>query len=115
MTTNTPSISLIISNLPADIAQEIAKTLISEHLAACVTLQPVQSVYRWEGKVCVDQEISMTAKVSEEVMQATVKRLVELHPYDLPEILVLPVNAMQSLPAYLEWVQTECSLAPSES
>lgn len=104
-----PPISLIISNLPPADAQSIAATLIEEQLAACVTLHSVQSVYRWEGKVCIDEEVTMTAKVSEMVIPSCVQRIKGLHPYELPEILVLPVDESQSLPAYLAWVRDECT------
>ena len=108
-----PPMSLILSNLPESHAQDLAKHLIQNHLAACVTLTPVQSIYRWDGKVCTDQEITLTAKVSEAILSQCVQAIRSLHPYDLPEILCLPVDRQQSYPPYLAWVAQECSSSDS--
>jgi periplasmic divalent cation tolerance protein len=102
------SISLMISNLPPKEAQSIASTLVTERLAACVTLTPVQSVYRWAGEICIDEEVTLTAKVSTSIIDSCVERLKNLHPYELPEIIVIPVDPERSLPAYLQWVTREC-------
>ena len=103
-----PAVSLIISNCPPNAAEAIAQTLIEQHHAACVTLSPVKSVYRWQGEICIDQEVTLTAKVSTPRVASSVSALRELHPYDLPEILVLNTEA-SSLEEYCQWVSDECS------
>ena len=100
--------SLVISNTPVEHAEEIARTLVERQAAACVTLSPVKSVYRWEGQVCVDEEVTLTAKVSESCVTRCVQVIESLHPYDLPEILVLSVDHKRSSYAYQSWVAAEC-------
>ncbi len=96
---------LLLSNIPPEQASAIAETLVREDRAACVTLTPVTSVYEWEGELCHDQEVTLQAKVGKEGVAATRERILELHPYDLPEVLVLPVDTEQSHGPYVEWVR----------
>lgn len=98
---------IVLSNLPPDAADAIARQLVEERLAACVNLLPVKSVYRWQGALTVDAEVTMLAKVCDESVEALRKRLRELHPYELPEIIALDVDAAASLPEYLAWVRAE--------
>ena len=93
-------ISLLISNVPSSHAQFIAKTLIESRVAACVTLSPVQSVYRWDDQICIDEEITLTAKVSQSSLEQY-DRIKDLHPYDLPEVLCLPIDGQYSYPPIL--------------
>ena len=103
----TVSVSLIISNCPPNAAETIAQALVKLRHAACVTLSPVKSVYRWEGEICVDSEVTLTAKVGTSRVEACVSALRELHPYELPEILVLNTES-SSLNEYCAWVDDEC-------
>lgn len=98
---------LVITNLPdRDSAGRLAHALIEKRLAACVNvLSPCRSVYRWEGKTEDAEEFPMLIKT-------TLERYAELeaairagHPYELPEIIAVPLAA--GLPAYLEWVASE--------
>ncbi|MCP4870542.1 MAG: divalent-cation tolerance protein CutA [Proteobacteria bacterium] len=98
---------IVLSNLPPDHADAIATALVQERLAACVNLLPVTSVYRWEGAICRDPEVTALIKVRADGVDALRERLLELHPYDLPEIVVIPVQATGSLTAYIDWVRTE--------
>ena len=83
--------------------QRIAEGLVSEGLAACVNLLPgVHSVYRWHGGVEHADEVLLLAKTTRDRMDALQARLLELHPYELPELLA--VEAAGGLPAYLDWV-----------
>lgn len=100
--------SLVISNCPPAEAERLALALVNERLAACVTLSAVRSVYRWEGEVCVDAEVTLTAKVSEAKVEACVARLLTLHPYELPEVLCLALDHERSHQAYCAWVASEC-------
>ena len=98
---------LVLTNCPDEAtANTIALALVEEKFAACVNILPrVQSVYRWQGAVESASEIPLLIK-------STVGRYAELeaairarHPYDVPEIIALPIT--QGLPAYLNWVATE--------
>jgi len=98
---------LILSACPdADTAQRLARTLVEERLAACVSLLPgAVSTYRWQGQVEQAAEVQLLAKTSADRRDALMARLAELHPYELPEILAVETAA--GLPAYLDWVMAE--------
>jgi len=100
---------IVLSNLPPDQADAIAEALVTERLAACVNLLPITSVYRWKGAICRDPEVTALIKVRADGVDALKARLQELHPYELPEILALPVDAAGSLAAYIDWVRVESS------
>lgn len=86
--------------------QRVADALVREGLAACVNVLPgVQSVYRWHGVVEHAEEVLLLAKTTRARMDALQSRLLELHPYELPELLA--VEAAGGLPAYLDWVANE--------
>jgi len=98
---------LVITNLPdRAVAEQLAESLIAKHLAACVNvLAPCRSVYRWKGAVQHDDEHPMLIKTTRERYASLEQALRAAHPYELPEIIALPVE--RGLPAYLEWVATE--------
>ena len=98
---------LILSTCPdADTAQRLARILVEERLAACVSLLPgVTSTYRWQGQVEQATEVQLLAKTSADRREALMARLAGLHPYELPEILAVETAA--GLPAYLDWVVVE--------
>jgi periplasmic divalent cation tolerance protein len=84
-------------------AAALAETLVQERHCACVSMLPgVASVYRWEGKVERAEEVLLMIKTTGERVAALRERLLQLHPYTVPEFLVL--EAMDGLPAYLRWV-----------
>ena len=95
--------------MPADDRGEaIARALVDERLAACVNLLgPMTSFYRWHGAVERDVERQLLIKTTRGRVAALQARLIELHPYDLPEFVVLPVS--EGGPAYLDWVRNETS------
>lgn len=89
---------------PPDRADALASALVDERLAACVNITaPVTSVYRWQGEVARDDERLLIIKTTMARREAMASRLFELHPYDVPELLFVPVGG--SAP-YLEWVRT---------
>jgi periplasmic divalent cation tolerance protein len=98
---------LVISNLPdEDSAKRLAEYLVNNGLAACVNIQPpCQSVYRWQGKVEQATEIPLFIKTTAKHYPALEAAIRELHPYEVPEIIALPISA--GLPAYLQWVSHE--------
>ena len=95
---------VVLTTMPDDQgADALAKTLVDERLAACVNiLPPMASVYRWQGKVEQDREQQMVIKTAQDRVRALQARLRELHPYELPEFLVLDATASE---AYFAWVE----------
>jgi periplasmic divalent cation tolerance protein len=98
---------LVLTNLPERAAAErLADMLIEKRLAACVNiLAPCRSVYRWKDAVQHDEEHPMLIKTTAERYPAMEKALREGHPYELPEIIAVPIS--QGLPDYLAWVAAE--------
>jgi len=89
-------------------ATGIARALVEERLAACVNLLPgIRSVYRWEGSIEEDAEVLLVVKTRADRAGALVDRVIELHPYDVPEVVMLP--AVGGSPAYLDWVREEAA------
>ena len=85
-------------------AERLGADLVEERLAACANLVPgVTSIYRWEGAVERDEEVLMVLKTRTERVGTLVRRVEELHPYDVPEVLALPVDAGHA--PYARWVR----------
>jgi len=101
------TVAVVLTTAPdLDTAEDLARTLVGERLAACVNVMPgVRSVYRFEGEVHEDAEILLIIKTGVARTGEVAARIKALHPYDLPEVLVLPTVG-GSLP-YLDWVETE--------
>lgn len=97
-------IVLVLTTIGADAdATALARTLVEEHLAACVNVLPVMtSVYRWKGSVEQDREQQLVMKTTAERVPALEARLRALHPYELPEFLVVAPSGGAT--AYLNWV-----------
>ena len=97
----------VLTNLPdSDSAFNLARDLVHLRLAACVNvLAPVDSVYRWEGKVEEAREFPLLAKTTRDRYEALEQAIRERHPYSVPEIVAWPIE--RGLPAYLEWVGSE--------
>ena len=98
---------LVISNLPDRASAEtLAKALVERRAAACVNvMSPCTSVYRWKGAVETAEEHPLFAKTTRDRYELLERVIRELHPYELPEIIAVPLVA--GLPAYLQWVETE--------
>ncbi|MBN1761852.1 MAG: divalent-cation tolerance protein CutA [Methanomicrobia archaeon] len=84
-------------------SDKIAKTLVEERLAACVNVTGVNSYYRLEGEVCEDNEALLIIKTEKSMINKIIKRIKEVHSYDVPEIIALPIIA--GYEKYLEWVE----------
>jgi len=98
-------ICVIVSTVPPLKSAEIARALLDRHLVACVNITPVRSWYRWKGECCDDEEHLLIMKTRKENAEIVIRELRALHPYEVPEILVLPVTTGY-LP-YLAWVHGE--------
>jgi periplasmic divalent cation tolerance protein len=98
---------VVLTNLPSrEAAEKLADELVAARVAACVNiLAPCRSVYRWKDAVQRDEEHPMLIKTTRERYPALEVAIRAGHPYELPEIVALPVAA--GLPAYLEWVAAE--------
>ena len=98
---------LVLTNLPDRAsAEKLADRLIELQLAACVNiLAPCRSVYRWKGVLQRDEEHPMLIKTTAERYPALEQALRGAHPYELPEIIAVPIE--RGLPAYLDWVAAE--------
>ncbi len=98
---------LVITNLPDRAsAERLADGLVARNLAACVNiLSPCRSVYRWKGEVQHDEEHPVLVKTTRERYSELEQAIRSAHPYELPEIIALPVTA--GLEAYLQWVAAE--------
>jgi periplasmic divalent cation tolerance protein len=101
---------LVLTNVPDRAAAEkLADTLIQKRVAACVNiLAPCRSVYRWNGAVQHDEEHPVLIKTTRESYAALEAAIQEAHPYELPEIVAVPIE--RGLPAYLDWVVAETTL-----
>ncbi len=95
---------LVLCTCPDNtVAQTLAKTLVEKRLAACVNISSaIQSVYYWQGDVHQDNEVLMMIKSTLQAWEKLEQTLLELHPYDVPEIIALPVMAGSK--DYLNWV-----------
>jgi periplasmic divalent cation tolerance protein len=98
---------LVLTTLPnADAAAEMAKSIVDERLAACANLFPaVRSIYKWEAKVEDQNEVLVLFKTRQEHFERLKSRILELHPYEVPEVLAIPVE--QAYQPYLEWLARE--------
>jgi periplasmic divalent cation tolerance protein len=82
---------------------KIAKTIVYDRLAACGNLLPgVHSVFRWEGKIQEEDELLLIIKTVGKLIKPLQAKIKELHPYEVPEIIFLPIH--EGLPAYLKWI-----------
>jgi len=83
--------------------EKIARALVEERLAACVNLVPgLSSTYRWEGKIVTEAECLLIIKTSSARLEDLMQRIKSLHPYELPEIIALPITAGSD--EYLNWI-----------
>jgi len=101
----------VLTNLPDSAsAFNLARDLVERRLAACVNvLAPATSFYRWEGRLHQEAETPVLIKSTTEAWPALEEAIRQAHPYDLPEIIALPVD--RGLDAYLDWVTSECNPA----
>lgn len=99
---------------PEAAAEELATAIVAERLAACAQIVgPVQSIYRWEGKVQRAREWLVVAKTTDARLPELTARIRALHRYDIPEIVAVPITAGH--PAYLRWITQETTPTSPET
>ena len=102
----TDALVVLVTTPTPERAAEIARAVVEERLAACGNVVPgLRSVYRWEGKVQEDEEALLVLKTVRARFEALRDRVLALHPYDVPEVIALPVEAGSE--AYLAWLAAE--------
>jgi len=100
---------LALSTFPdTEIARRISNQLVAERFAACANIFPsIESIYRWKEKIESGNETLVLFKVSENRQTPFQDKLRSLHPYDVPEIIFVPITG--GLPEYLQWVAESCA------
>lgn len=101
-------VRIILTTAGKEEGPVIARQLVERRLAACVNMADVRSCYRWEGVMCDDPEVLLVIKTTAKRVPETMAVIRELHSYDLPEMIVLPVDS--GYPPYLSWVVEETRL-----
>ena len=100
-----PSYQLVLTTCPdAGAAERIGQALVSERLAACVNILPIaKSIYLWKGQVESAAEQLLIIKSMTHAYRAIQKKILELHPYELPEVIAVPIA--EGLSDYLAWIR----------
>jgi periplasmic divalent cation tolerance protein len=98
-------IVVIFCTAPAAESEAMARALLDRRLVACVNVVPVHSYYRWNGEFCSEPEHLLIAKTKESMKTEVIAAIRELHSYEVPEIIALPV--MAGYAPYLAWVDTQ--------
>lgn len=100
-------VRVVFTTFPTlEVARQVGTQLVDRRLVACVNLIPsIESIYRWQGAVEQDREVLAVCKTAGDRLDELRRALLELHPYDVPELLVLEVT--DGAPDYLAWVLAE--------
>ncbi len=100
---STDALVVLVTAPSAEKAAELGRALVSERLAACGNVVPaIRSIYWWEGKVQDEPEALLVLKTTRARFETLRERALALHPYEVPEVVALPVQAGSA--AYLEWI-----------
>ncbi len=106
-----PGVRLVLVTTGTAQAPGLARRIVEERLAACVNIVPgVHSIYRWQGQIEEAAEALLILKVPEAGSESLPARIAEMHHNELPEVLMLDVDA--GLPEYLSWVSESCTESP---
>lgn len=106
---------LVLNTCPnSETARRIGTLLVEQGLAACVNVLPgMTSIYKWKGKIQADSEVLLVIKTMQNRYAELQSAVTELHPYELPELIALPVS--DGLPPYLKWIADQVNVSASES
>jgi periplasmic divalent cation tolerance protein len=102
-----PTYSVVLITAPnREVGRKVANHLVQNELAACVNIiAPIESIYAWEGKVQQDEEVLLIAKTRTALVESMLVQAVKsVHPYDVPEIIALPIQAGSH--NYLDWISS---------
>ncbi len=104
---NLGKLLVVVTSLPSiEAAKVLARALVQKNLAACVQLtEGVHSIYRWEGKICEEQEVLLSAKTTQSQWLNILAFIQKEHPYELPEILAFSPEQYEI--QYGKWVESE--------
>ena len=106
----TSALVVLITAPSEDAAAALARTLVDERLLACANIVPrVRSIYRWQGEVHDEAEALLACKTTTDRLEDLKARVPQLHPYDTPEFIALPLTA--GAKRYLEWIDRNCAAA----
>lgn len=107
-----PRVMVVLTTTPnAEVAELIGRTVVAERLAACANvLAGVTSIFRWKGAVERESETLMLLKTTASDVEALRERLVELHPYEVPEVIAFPVEYGHA--PYIDWVLSSVGAEP---
>ena len=100
-----PAVVVTISCPDREVAARLGRELVAASLVACAQLFPIHSIYRWEGQVQAEDEYLLQAKTTEDRLEDIERFVLPRHPYDVPEILALPVQGGHG--PYLDWVRAQ--------
>ena len=105
--TGTDGFVVVLVTAPNEkVAAQLARALVEEKLAACVNILPgVRSIYAWQGKTCDEPEVLCTVKTRASLLAAVRNRVITLHPYEVPEVIALPIVGGST--SYLHWLRSE--------
>ncbi len=99
-------VQLVLCTTPVHRAADIARALVERRLAACVNVVPsVRSIYTWNEAVCEEEESLLIAKTTGDRAVALREAILSMHPYDVPEVLVLDIDEAAGHEPYLAWVR----------
>lgn len=107
-----PSVRVVLVTAPdEDVAAKLGRTLVEERLIACANLIPkIRSIYRWEGAIHDEPEVLLVLKTQAALVERLIARVKSLHPYQVPEVLEVPVE--RGFGKYLDWVIAETTPEP---
>jgi len=97
--------AIILCTTPAGESEKIARALVKKRLVACVNISRVNSYFRWEGKLCDEKEDLLIIKTKRVKIGEIIERIKELHPYELPEVIAIPI--IEGYDKYLAWMDEE--------